>query len=492
MFGFRKKKKPAESAPSSTQETVEALEIIEPPEGIRSRERGKGPREVPPEAPQAPQARMRGPETTPSGAGSTAAPPEAPRETRPAHGAATTVPVQDRGTAPAAPPPGESKAPEASSPETRAPETKAPETRAPETRAPETKAPETKAPETKAPETKAPETKAPETRAPETRAPETRAPETRAPETGKTGLFSRLRQGLSKTSSTLTEGMAGLVLGKKAIDDELMEELETRLLMADVGIEATERILDHLTRRVARKELNDAEALVKALEGAMVDVLEPVQKPLAIDRGKKPYVILVLGINGSGKTTTIGKLTHHLRAEGHSVMLAAGDTFRAAAVEQLQTWGERNQAPVIAQGQGADSASVIYDALEAARARGTDVLIADTAGRLHTQTNLMDELKKVKRVIQRQDAEAPHEVLLVVDAGTGQNALNQARDFHEAMGLTGLAVTKLDGTAKGGILFAIAERVGVPVRFIGVGEGIEDLREFNAADFARALLGERE
>ncbi|WP_244887940.1 signal recognition particle-docking protein FtsY [Ectothiorhodospira mobilis] len=412
------------------------------------------------------------------------------------------MPVQDRGTAPAAPPPRESKAPEPSSPETRAPETrapetrapetKAPETRAPETRAPETKAPETKAPETKAPETRAPETRAPETKAPETRAPETRAPETRAPETGKTGLFSRLRQGLSKTSSTLTEGMAGLVLGKKAIDDELMEELETRLLMADVGIEATERILDHLTRRVARKELNDAEALVKALEGAMVDVLEPVQKPLAIDRGKKPYVILVLGINGSGKTTTIGKLTHHLRAEGHSVMLAAGDTFRAAAVEQLQTWGERNQAPVIAQGQGADSASVIYDALEAARARGTDVLIADTAGRLHTQTNLMDELKKVKRVIQRQDAEAPHEVLLVVDAGTGQNALNQARDFHEAMGLTGLAVTKLDGTAKGGILFAIAERVGVPVRFIGVGEGIEDLREFNAADFARALLGERE
>ncbi|MFP4162080.1 MAG: signal recognition particle-docking protein FtsY, partial [Ectothiorhodospira sp.] len=386
----------------------------------------------------------------------------------------------------------ETRAPETRAPEPKAPETKAPEPKAPETRAPETRAPETRAPETRAPEPKAPETKAPETRAPETRAPETKAPEPQAQETGKTGLFSRLRKGLSKTSSTLTEGMADLVLGKKNIDDELMEELETRLLMADVGIEATEQILENLTRRVARKELKDAEALVKALEGAMVDVLEPVQKPLAIERGRKPYVILVLGINGSGKTTTIGKLTHRLRAEGHSVMLAAGDTFRAAAVEQLQTWGERNQAPVIAQGQGADSASVIYDALEAARARGVDVLIADTAGRLHTQTNLMDELKKVKRVLQRQDADAPHEVLLVVDAGTGQNALNQARDFHTAMGLTGLAVTKLDGTAKGGILFAIAQRVGVPVRFIGVGEGMEDLREFNAADFARALLGERE
>ncbi|MCG5513321.1 signal recognition particle-docking protein FtsY [Ectothiorhodospira shaposhnikovii] len=311
-------------------------------------------------------------------------------------------------------------------------------------------------------------------------------------ETSKSGLFSRLRKGLSKTSSTLTEGMAGLVLGKKTIDDELLEELETRLLMADVGIEATETILEGLTRRVARKELKDAEALVKALEAAMVDVLKPVQKPLAIDAGKKPYVILVLGINGAGKTTTIGKLTHHLRRQGKSVMLAAGDTFRAAAVEQLQTWGERNQATVIAQGQGADSASVIFDAWQAAKARGMDVLIADTAGRLHTQSNLMDELKKVKRVIQRQAPDAPHEVLLVVDAGTGQNALNQAREFHQAMDLTGIAVTKLDGTAKGGILFAIAERVGVPVRFIGVGEKIEDLREFNAEDFARALLSDRD
>ncbi|WP_238375862.1 signal recognition particle-docking protein FtsY [Ectothiorhodospira magna] len=311
-------------------------------------------------------------------------------------------------------------------------------------------------------------------------------------DTSKKGLFSRLRKGLSKTSSTLTEGMAGLVLGKKTIDDELLEELETRLLMADVGIEATETILDGLTRRVARKELKDADALVKALEGAMVDVLKPVQQPLKIDAEKTPYVILVLGINGAGKTTTIGKLTHHLRQQGQSVMLAAGDTFRAAAVEQLQTWGERNQAPVIAQGQGADSASVIFDALQAARARGMDVLIADTAGRLHTQSNLMDELKKVKRVIQRQVPDAPHEVLLVVDAGTGQNALNQAREFHQAMGLTGIAVTKLDGTAKGGILFAIADQVKVPVRFIGVGEKIEDLRTFDAEDFARALLSDRD
>ncbi|MCG5496857.1 signal recognition particle-docking protein FtsY [Ectothiorhodospira variabilis] len=339
---------------------------------------------------------------------------------------------------------------------------------------------------TKAPEPKSAEPKPAE---PKAEALKPSAPTQEAP-TSKSGLFSRLRKGLSKTSSTLTEGMAGLVMGKKAIDDELLEELETRLLMADVGIEATEEILDNLTTRVARKELKDAEALVKALEAAMVDVLEPVQAPLKIDRDHKPYVILVLGINGSGKTTTIGKLTHRLRSQGLSVMLAAGDTFRAAAVEQLQTWGERNQAPVISQGKGADSASVIYDGLQAAKSRGMDVLIADTAGRLHTQTNLMDELKKVKRVIQRLEPDAPHEILLVVDGGTGQNALNQAQDFDLAMGVTGIAVTKLDGTAKGGILFAMAQKVGIPVRFIGVGESIEDLREFDAKDFARALLSD--
>ena len=308
------------------------------------------------------------------------------------------------------------------------------------------------------------------------------------PRETKKGLFARLRQGLSKTSSQLTDGMAGLVLGKKAIDDELLEELETRLLMADVGIEATETILQKLTQQVARKSLDDADALVQALKASMTEVLLPVEKPLNIDRRHKPMVILVLGINGSGKTTTIGKLTHRLKAQGLSVMLAAGDTFRAAAVEQLQTWGARNGVSVIAQGQGADSASVIFDGLQAAKARGMDVLIADTAGRLHTQDNLMEELKKVKRVLQRLDPDAPHETLLVVDAGTGQNALNQAREFHAAMGLTGMAVTKLDGTAKGGILFAIADQVGVPVRFIGIGERIEDLREFHAEDFVQALL----
>ena len=304
------------------------------------------------------------------------------------------------------------------------------------------------------------------------------------------GLFSRLRRGLSKTGQALTGGVADLFLGRRAIDDELLEELETRLLSADVGVEATQEILDGLTRRVARKELGDAPALFDALRESMAGVLRPCAVPLDIDAMRRPFVILVVGINGAGKTTTIGKLALHLKQAGHSVMLAAGDTFRAAAVEQLEVWGERNGVPVISQGQGTDSASVIYDALQAAKARGVDVLLADTAGRLHTQSNLMEELKKVVRVMRKLDDTAPHETLIVVDGGTGQNALRQVGEFHQALGLTGIAVTKLDGTAKGGVIFAIAKRFGIPVRFIGVGEGIEDLRAFDADDFVRALVGE--
>ena len=304
----------------------------------------------------------------------------------------------------------------------------------------------------------------------------------------KQGLFSRLKQGLSKTGQGLTEGVTSLFLGRKQIDDELLEELETRLLMADVGVEATQQIIDDLTDRVKRNQLADAEALFAALTEDMTAILAPVSRPLEIPAEKTPFVILVVGINGAGKTTTIGKLAKRLQGEGKSVMLAAGDTFRAAAVEQLQVWGERNDIPVIAQGTGADSASVIFDALQAAKARGIDVLIADTAGRLHTQSNLMEELKKVTRVMAKLDPSAPHETMLVVDAGTGQNALNQARQFNEAMTLSGITVTKLDGTAKGGILFAMAKQMGIPIRFIGVGESIEDLQAFEARAFVEALL----
>lgn len=304
----------------------------------------------------------------------------------------------------------------------------------------------------------------------------------------KVGLFGRLRSGLSKTGGALTEGMGSLVLGKKQIDDDVLEELETRLLMADVGMEATQRIIADLTKRTARKELNDVEALMSALNDEMVQILTPIAKPLSIDPANKPTVILLVGINGAGKTTTIGKLAKKFQNQGKSVMLAAGDTFRAAAVEQLQVWGERNEIPVVAQGTGADSASVIYDAMESAKAKNIDILLADTAGRLHTQTNLMEELKKVKRVMQKIDPSAPHEIMLIVDASIGQNALAQAREFNQALDLTGISVTKLDGTAKGGILFAIAEQIGIPVRFIGVGESIDDLQEFEAAKFAQALL----
>ncbi|CAA6812068.1 MAG: Signal recognition particle receptor protein FtsY (=alpha subunit) (TC 3.A.5.1.1) [uncultured Thiotrichaceae bacterium] len=302
------------------------------------------------------------------------------------------------------------------------------------------------------------------------------------------GLFSRLKQGLSKTSNNLSEGMGTLILGKKEIDDEVLEELETRLLMADVGMEATQRIVSDMTRQVKRNELWDQEALFRALRKTMAEVLQPISQELVIPKSDSPFVILMVGINGAGKTTTIGKLAKKFQQEGKSVMLAAGDTFRAAAVEQLQTWGERNQIPVVAQATGADTASVIYDAVESAKANNIDVLLADTAGRLHTQSNLMEELKKVKRVMQKLDNKAPHEVMLIVDASIGQNALLQAKEFNEALGLTGLSVTKLDGTAKGGILFAIAEQTGIPVRFIGVGESIDDLQVFNAEAFVEALL----
>jgi fused signal recognition particle receptor len=304
----------------------------------------------------------------------------------------------------------------------------------------------------------------------------------------KRGLFSRLKQGLSRTRSGFTAGLADLTLGKKTIDDELLEDIETLLLTADVGVEATQRIIADLTDRISRKELQDAGALYSALQDEMCRILAPCDVPLEIAATHKPYVILMVGVNGAGKTTTIGKLAKRLQAEGLSVILAAGDTFRAAAVEQLQTWGERNDVPVIAQHSGADSASVIFDALQAAQVRNIDVLIADTAGRLHTQSNLMEELKKVKRVMGKLDATAPHEVLLVVDAGTGQNALNQAQQFNEAVGLTGITLTKLDGTAKGGVIFAIAHKMQIPIRFIGVGEGIDDLRPFNAEEFVAALF----
>jgi len=306
--------------------------------------------------------------------------------------------------------------------------------------------------------------------------------------TEKQGLFQRLKSGLAKTSNTLTEGMSSLVLGKKKIDDEVLEELETRLLMADVGMEATQRIIKDLTQRSSRNELNDVDALMAALFEEMVKILRPVSKPLDLDGIEGPAVVLMVGINGAGKTTTIGKLAKQFQSEGMSVMLAAGDTFRAAAVEQLQVWGERNDIPVVAQGTGADSASVIYDAMESARAKNIDILLADTAGRLHTQTNLMEELKKVKRVMQKINPDAPHEIMLIVDASIGQNALVQAKEFDAALGLTGITVTKLDGTAKGGILFAMAEKTGIPVRFIGVGESIDDLQEFDAYEFTGALL----
>jgi len=303
----------------------------------------------------------------------------------------------------------------------------------------------------------------------------------------KRGLFALLRDGLRKTRSGLTGGLSSL-FRDKAIDADLLEEIETRLLLADVGIEATQRIIDSLTGRLERHQLADAEVLIAALHDEMEAILAPCDVPLTVPSDRGPFVILMVGVNGAGKTTTIGKLAQRFRAAGHSVMLAAGDTFRAAAVEQLQAWGRLNDVPVIAQKSGADSASVLFDALQSARARGCDVLIADTAGRLHTKSHLMEELKKIVRVLKKLDPEAPHEVMLVVDAGTGQNALAQAQQFNETVNLTGITLTKLDGTAKGGIVLAIAERLGIPIRFVGVGETAADLRPFAAHDFVAALL----
>ena len=301
------------------------------------------------------------------------------------------------------------------------------------------------------------------------------------------GFFSRLRRGLGRTSDTLVQGMGTLFLGRKEIDEDLLEELESRLLMADVGVDATVEIIDHLTQRVARKELTHADALQAALQQELLDLLRPCESPLDTT-GHSPYVILMVGVNGVGKTTTIGKLAKRFQAEGRSVMLAAGDTFRAAAVEQLQAWGDRNQVPVIAQHTGADSASVVFDGLQAARSRGVDILIADTAGRLHNKDNLMEELEKVVRVMAKLDPAAPHEVMLVLDAGTGQNALAQAAQFQQWVGVSGIALTKLDGTAKGGVIFAIAKKLGLPIRFIGVGETADDLRPFEAEQFIEALF----
>ena len=309
-----------------------------------------------------------------------------------------------------------------------------------------------------------------------------------APQPAKKGFFARIKDGLSRTRSSLTDGLATLLLGKKEIDEDLLEELETQLIMADVGVEATADIMGRLTERVSRKELKDSDALYNALIEELKQTLADVEAPLQLHKEKKPFVILMVGINGVGKTTTIGKLARQYQNEGKSVMLAAGDTFRAAAVEQLQVWGERNQVPVVAQHTGADSASVIFDAVQAAQSRNIDVLIADTAGRLHNKDNLMQELEKVVRVMKKLDPEAPHEVMLVLDAGTGQNAINQTKQFLQAVGVSGLTLTKLDGTAKGGVIFALAKQFGIPVRFIGVGEGIEDLRPFQASQFIDALF----
>jgi len=312
-------------------------------------------------------------------------------------------------------------------------------------------------------------------------------PPSAPPAAERPGFLRRLRNRLNRGNSWLTYDLADLFRGRQ-IDAAILEELETRLITADVGVEATERILGELRTRVARRELTDVRALIEALRQGIVEILAPCAQPLVIDRARRPFVILVVGVNGSGKTTTIGKLARRCGSEGLTVLLAAGDTFRAAAIEQLKVWAERTGADFAAQLPGADPGAVVFDALQAARARGSDVVLADTAGRLHSQSHLMEELKKVKRVIQRVDANAPHEVLLVLDANQGQNALAQARQFSAAVGVTGLVLTKLDGTAKGGIVIAIANELKIPIRYIGVGETPEDFGEFDAAAFAAALV----
>ncbi|MFZ7277356.1 signal recognition particle-docking protein FtsY [Avibacterium endocarditidis] len=301
------------------------------------------------------------------------------------------------------------------------------------------------------------------------------------------GFFSRLVKGLIRTKQNIGSGFFGLFSGKK-IDDDLFEELEEQLLIADIGMPTTTKIINNLTQHASRKQLKDADLLYQQLKLELAEIIKPVAQPLEIDTSKKPYVILMVGVNGVGKTTTIGKLARQFQIQGKSVMLAAGDTFRAAAVEQLQVWGERNNIPVVAQSTGADSASVIYDAMQSAAARNIDILIADTAGRLQNKNNLMDELKKIVRVMKKYDETAPHEIMLTLDAGTGQNAISQAKLFNEAVGLTGISLTKLDGTAKGGVIFAIADQFKLPIRYIGIGEKIEDLRPFQAEEFIEALF----
>ncbi|OGT34337.1 MAG: signal recognition particle-docking protein FtsY [Gammaproteobacteria bacterium RIFCSPHIGHO2_02_FULL_39_13] len=306
--------------------------------------------------------------------------------------------------------------------------------------------------------------------------------------TSEPSWFGRLADGLKRTRKNFSDRLANLILGKKTIDAELLESLETILLSADIGIESTNYLLKKMTEKVDRKQLSDPTALIASLKAEMIDLLKPYEAPLIINQ--KPFVILMVGMNGAGKTTSIAKLAHYYKTQGKTVMLAAGDTFRAAAIDQLQVWGERNHVTVIAQQPGADSASVIYDALQSAIAKNYDILIADTAGRLHTQSHLMSELKKIKRVMQKMDVNYPHETMLIVDAGIGQNALIQAKEFHDAIGLNGISVTKLDGTARGGMVFAITQKTQLPIRFIGVGEQLDDLKPFVAHDFVEALFGE--